>query len=294
MKEPVFIGAATAIITPFSGAGIDYHAYDCLLEKQIDAGIQAIVVCGTTGEASTMSMMEKQELIDHTVRFVKDQCKVIAGIGTNSTEHSIEMAKIAYNCGADSLLAVTPYYNKCTQEGLVQHYCAIADSTPLPLITYNVPGRTGVNIAPETCKRLSAHSKINGLKEAGGNISQVARIKGQCEEDFHIWSGNDDQITAIMSLGGCGVISVLSNIYPKLVVKLVNACLEGNYALSASLQCAYMPFIDGLFSEVNPIPIKAVLSAQGLCEDTLRLPLVPMSSQNRNKLLQILHSLPKE
>ncbi len=293
MKKPVFIGAATAIVTPFSSNDIDFASYDRILSLQLAAGIHGIVVCGTTGEASTMTLEEKQKLFEHTVEFVDHRCVVIAGVGTNNTASSVQMAKTAQQCGVDGLLAVTPYYNKCTQEGLIRHYYTIADSTPLPLITYNVPGRTGVNIKPETCLALSRHPNINGIKEASGSISQIARIAHCCGESFHIWAGNDDQITATMSLGGCGVISVLSNLRPKVVVEIVNACLKGDYTRSAQLQAVNMPLIDGLFSEVNPIPVKAALHSLGLCQDDLRLPLTRMSETARNLLLQALQTCPE-
>lgn len=294
MKKPVFTGAATAIVTPFLNDKIDLVAYDRLLEQQLSGGISAIVVSGTTGEASTMTVEEKCELLQHTVQYIHGRCKVIAGVGTNNTAVTVNLAQLAEQYGADALLAVTPYYNKCSQDGLVRHYYAIADATSLPLIVYNVPSRTGVNITPETCQVLSAHPNINGIKEASGNISQVARIRNLCADELYIWSGNDDQITATMALGGKGIISVLSNVYPKAVVKIAQACLNGDFSHSAALQAYYMPLIDALFSDVNPIPVKAALDALHLCSDELRLPLTRLDEKKREKLLLALHSCKEE
>ena len=284
MKEPVFTGVATAIVTPFVKNEIDFEGFDLILARQMQAGISAVVVCGTTGEASTLSTEEKEKLLRHTVAYCAGRCKVIAGVGTNSTAASIRLAALAASCGADALLAVTPYYNKASQAGLAAHYFAIADATSLPLITYNVPSSTGVNLLPETCLKLSRHPNINGVKEASGSISQVARILSLCGEDFNVWSGNDDQITATMALGGKGIISVLSNIRPRITVEIADACLHHDYSASAALQCAYMPLIDALFSDVNPIPVKAALKDMGVCEETLRLPLTPMDAEKRMKL----------
>lgn len=287
MNKPIFVGTATALITPFHEGAIDYRAYDRILEEQLEARVGALVVCGTTGEASTLSAGEKTALWKHTVEFSKGKVRIIAGIGTNSTENSVQLAKIALDCGADGLLAVTPYYNKCTQEGLIAHYTAIAEETSLPLIVYNVPSRTGVNLLPETWARLSEHPRINGIKEASGNISQIARCMGSKT----VWSGNDDQIVPVMSLGGRGVISVLSNLCPKAVVELTDACLRGDFTAGASLQLRYLPLIDLLFSEVNPIPIKAAMWMRGLCSNELRLPLTEMSKEKRFVLKKAMEEL---
>ena len=284
MKEPVFIGAATAVVTPYHNNEIDFAAYDRLLDTQLSAGIAAIVVCGTTGEASTLRLEEKAAMYRHTVTYVGGRCKVIAGVGSNNTAASVVAAKTAQDCGVDGLLAVTPYYNKCSQDGLVAHYYSIADATPLPLITYNVPSRTGVNLLPETCLKLSKHPNINGVKEAGGSIAQAARIISLCKEELNLWSGNDDQIVATMAIGGKGVISVLSNVRPSAVVRMAEACQHSDYKAAAQLQIAYMPLIDALFSDVNPIPVKAALQAMGICSDEVRLPLTPMSVEKRTKL----------
>lgn len=288
MKQPVFIGAATAIVTPFSGGQIDTESYLRLLNLQAESEIHAIVVCGTTGEASTLSREERYALYHLTHTYLKGKKKWIAGIGTNCTSASIALAKEAEAAGADALLAVTPYYNKCTQNGLIRHYTAIADSTALPLILYNVPSRTGVDLSAESCKILSQHPRINGIKEAGGSISKVAKIRALCGDQLHIWSGNDDQTVPIMVLGGKGVISVLSNLCPNRVAKLCKACLEEDYRLASQLQCKALPLIDQLFCEVNPIPVKAALASLRLCKNELRLPLTPLSEAHNVALQKIL------
>ena len=288
MKQPVFIGAATAIVTPFFKGELDQEAYLRILKLQAESEINAIVVCGTTGEASTLNGQERKTLYQLTHTYLGKKKKWIAGIGTNSTSASIALAKEAEAAGADALLAVTPYYNKCTQRGLIEHYTAIADSTELPLILYNVPSRTGVDISVESCKLLSQHPRINGIKEAGGSISKVAMIRSLCGNQLHIWSGNDDQTVPIMSLGGKGVISVLSNLCPNRVAKICKACLKQNYHLAAQLQCNALALIQQLFCEVNPIPVKAALASLRLCKNELRLPLTPISEENREALLKSL------
>ncbi len=288
MKTPIFQGTATALITPFCEDGIDFPALDLLLEQQLVAGIPALVICGTTGEASTLSREEKAQLWMHCVHFVDGACKIIAGVGSNATQNSIELAQSAQICGVDALLAVTPYYNKCTQRGLIAHYTAIAEATTLPLILYNVPSRTGVNISPESCTILSKHPRINGIKEASGDFGQLSHILQQ--SDMNVWSGNDDQIVPTMAMGGQGVISVLSNLCPKAVQSITQACLAGDYPSAARLQLQYLPLIDALFSEVNPIPIKAALAAKGLCKNILRLPLTPLSVSSQVSLYQAMEA----
>ncbi len=277
LKQPVFSGVATALVTPFSGGRIDWSALDGLLERQLAAKIPALVLAGTTGEASTLSAEEKSALWRHCADFVRSRAVLIAGVGTNDTAASVRLARLAADCGADALLAVTPYYNKCTQEGLIAHYTALADATPLPLILYNVPSRTGVNLLPETALRLSAHPRIAGLKEASGSISQVAKVKALCGEAFHVWSGNDDQTVPMLSLGADGVISVLSNLLPEQTAAMVHAAQRGDRDEAAYLQLQLLPLIDALFSRVNPIPVKAALARMGLCQNELRLPMTPMS-----------------
>lgn len=276
LKQPVFSGVATALVTPFSGGRIDWSALDGLLERQLAAKIPALVLAGTTGEASTLSAEEKSALWRHCADYVRSRAVLIAGVGTNDTAASVRLARLASDCGADALLAVTPYYNKCTQDGLAVHYTAIADATALPLILYNVPGRTGVNLLPETARRLSAHPRIAGLKEASGSISQAAKVKALCGEAFSVWSGNDDQTVPMLSLGADGVISVLSNLLPGQTAAMVHAAQRGDRDEAAYLQLQLLPLIDALFSRVNPIPVKAALALRGLCKNELRLPLTPM------------------
>lgn len=282
MKDPIFLGTATALVTPFDGDGIDFSSLDLLLKKQLDAKIPALILCGTTGEGSTLSKEEKAQLWMHCVHYADGACKIIAGIGSNSTQNAVDLAQTAERCGVDGLLAVTPYYNKCTQDGLVEHYLTVAAASTLPLITYNVPSRTGMTMSTESCRRLSTHPKINGIKDAGGNISQTAQLCAL--PNSYLWSGNDDQIVPIMSLGGCGVISVLSNLCPEVVKSITDLCLAGQYKRAADLQLQYLPLIEALFYEVNPIPIKAALASQGLCRDLLRLPLTPLSPKGRRRL----------
>ena len=291
LKKPIFSGVATALVTPFSDGKLDLAAYDCLLETQHD--VQALVVTGTTGESPTLTGAEKAALWRHTAQRKHGGCKVIAGVGTNCTADSVRQARIARDCGVDALLAVTPYYNKCTQAGLIEHYSAIADATELPLLLYNVPSRTGVNLLPETCKILSEHPSINGVKEAGGDLKQVAAIRELCGDALNIWSGNDDQTAAVMALGGRGVISVLSNVRPKAAAALTAAAQAGDDATAAALQARYLPLIAALFSEVNPIPVKAALQAMGLCSEELRLPLTPISAGNRAALHAALLACPE-
>ena len=218
----------------------------------------------------------------HCVHYTDSACKVIAGIGSNNTQTAADLAQTAERCGVDGLLAVTPYYNKCTPEGLREHYISIANASSLPLITYNVPSRTGMNMTTDSCRKLSTHPRINGIKDAGGNISQTAQLCAL--PNSYVWSGNDDQIVPIMSLGGCGVISVLSNLCPKVVKTITDLCMTGQYKRAAELQLQYLPLIDALFYEVNPIPIKAALASQGLCKNLLRLPLTPLSREGQKKL----------
>lgn len=292
MKQPVFSGVATALVTPFSDGRIDWGALDGLLERQLAAKIPALVLAGTTGEASTLSVEEKSALWRHCADFVKNRAVLIAGVGTNDTAASVRLARLAADCGADALLAVTPYYNKCTQDGLAAHYTAIADATALPLILYNVPSRTGVNLLPETALRLSAHPRIAGLKEACGSISQAAKVKALCGTSFSVWSGNDDQIVPMLALGAEGVISVLSNLLPEQTLSMVRAAQQGDEAEAAELQLTLQPLIEALFCRVNPIPVKAALALRGLCKNELRLPLTPMPLEEARPLFSELLEQP--
>lgn len=280
MRKPLFIGSGTAIVTPFTKNGVDLDALARLIDFQLSDGTDALIVCGTTGEASTMSYAERMQTIAFCVERVNGRVPVIAGSGSNSTANAIALGKDALRAGADGLLVVTPYYNKATQAGLIRHYTAIADEAEKPIILYHVPSRTGVTIAPETCAQLAEHPNINGIKEASGNLSAIQAIKNLCPEDFSIWSGNDDETAAICMLGGQGVISVAANIIPKQMHQLVQLCLTNNFAAAGKLQLKLKDLCDTLFCEVNPIPVKTALAMMGLCEETLRLPLCPPSNTN--------------
>ncbi len=284
MKKIIFKGCGTAICTPFSDNGINYDALKSLLEFQISEGTDAIIVCGTTGEASTMSTEEKKSVIKFTVETVANRIPVIVGTGSNNTISAIELTKYAEEVGADGALLVTPYYNKTTQAGLISHYTAIANSTTLPLILYNVPSRTGLNILPSTCLELSKIPNIVAIKEASGNISQVAEIAHLCKDNLYIYSGNDDQIVPILSLGGIGVISVLSNVLPKYTHDIVNDYMNGNIKSAMRAQLDSLPLIKALFCEVNPIPVKEALNQIGYNFGKPRLPLVELSASNKEIL----------
>lgn len=263
MKKNLFIGCGTALVTPFTEDSINFIELEKLLEFQIEQGADSIIICGTTGESSTMSLKEKKEVIEFAVKIVHKRIPVIAGTGGNNTKEVITLSQYAEEVGVDGLLLVTPYYNKTTQAGLVAHYSEIAKNVTLPIILYNVPSRTGVNIEPKTCFELSKISNIVGIKEASGNLSQIAEIASLCKDDLWIYSGNDDQILPILSLGGIGVISVLSNLAPKFVHNMVFDYLSGNFTLAKDSQIKSIPLIHCLFSEVNPIPVKAALNKMG-------------------------------
>ena len=285
MKTPLFIGCGTAISTPFTENGVNFDEFKKLIEFQISEGIDALIVCGTTGEAATMTDSERKETIKFAIDTVASRVPVIIGTGSNNTTSAIEMSKYAESVGADGLLVVTPYYNKATQKGLVAHYSAIAESVKIPIIVYSVPSRTGVNITPETCLELSKIPNIVAIKEASGNLSQIAEIAHLCEENLHIYSGNDDQVLPILSLGGLGVISVLSNIAPKKTSKMVHDFLNGNIEEARKVQLNSLPLIKALFSEVNPIPVKEALNIMGYNYGTPRLPLTPLTEKNREILI---------
>lgn len=286
--------SGTAIATPFDERGINFEEYKKLVEFQIVQGADAIIVCGTTGESSTMSNTEKEDLIKFTVDIVDKRIPVIAGTGGNNTANVIELSKYAETVGADGLLVVTPYYNKTTQQGLVSHYTAIANSVSLPIILYNVPSRTGLNITPETYLELSKIENIVAVKEASGNISQVAKIAELCGDNLNIYSGNDDQVLSILSLGGLGVISVLSNIYPKYVHNMVINYLSGKHEEALKAQLNSLSLINALFSEVNPIPIKEALNILGFNFGKPRLPLVEMSETGKENLQHIIENFAKK
>ncbi len=285
MKNTIFTGAATAIVTPLNENGIDFDAFHKLIEWQIAEGIDAIVVAGTTGEGSTLTDEEHKAAIKFCVETVAGRVPVIAGTGSNDIAYAINLTKYACEVGADAMLLVTPYYNKATQNGLIKSFTAVADASTKPCILYNVPSRTGCNLKPETCAVLAKHPNIVAIKEASGDISQVAAISHLCGDELDIYSGNDDQIVPVMSLGGKGVISVLSNLLPRETSDMCHAYLDGNCKAALDMQLKYLPLIDSLFCEVNPIPVKAAMSAMGYCDNYLRLPLTPMEAANVQRLL---------
>ena len=284
MKKPIFQGVATALVTPIDERGIDFDAFGKLIDAQINAGVNALVVCGTTGECSTLNDEEHCAAIEFCVKRVNKRVPVIAGTGSNDTAYAIWLTKQAERAGADAALVVTPYYNKTTQQGLVKMFGAIAESTTLPLILYNVPSRTGVNIEPDTYVALSKYENIVAIKEANGNISKIVETVSKLGGALDIYSGNDDQIVPILACGGKGVISVLSNVCPKETVLLCDRFFQGDVKGSMELQSKYNSLISLLFCETNPIPVKAAMAKLGFCEDFLRLPLVPMEDEHRKKL----------
>lgn len=276
----LFTGCGVAIATPFNEDGtVDFESYRNLINWQIDEGIDAIITCGTSGEASTLDDDEHVETVKFCVDVTAGRVPVIAGAGSNDTKHGLNLAKRIAETGVDGLLLVTPYYNKCSQQGLIQHYTATADAVSVPCILYSVPGRTGVNIAPETVAELSKHPNIIGIKEASGNISQVAEICRLVPDDFAVYSGNDDMVVPLMSLGGVGYISVIANIMPKESVEMSKSFLEGNIERARELQLSMKPIIDSMFADVNPIPVKAALAKMGIIKPYFRLPLCPPSPQ---------------
>lgn len=288
MKNTVFTGAATAIATPFKGNEIDYEQFGRLIDWQIEQGINAIVVAGTTGEGSTLTDEEHKAVIKYCVEKVAGRVPVIAGTGSNDTAYAIALTKYACEVGADAMLLITPYYNKATQKGMIESFRLVADASTKPCILYNVPSRTGCNLLPESVAELSKHPNIVAIKEACGNISQIAKVAALCGDDMDIYSGNDDQIVPILSLGGKGVISVLSNIAPTDTVLMCKKFFDGDIKGAASMQLDYLELIDALFCEVNPIPVKAAVSAMGFGENSLRLPLTPMESAHEAILLALM------
>lgn len=285
MKKIIFRGCGTAISTPFDENGVNFAEFEKLLEFQIRNGADSIIVCGTTGESSTMTDSERKETIKFAVDIVNGRIPVIAGTGSNCTASAIELSKFATNVGVDGILVVTPYYNKATQTGLIEHYKAIANAVPnTPIIMYSVPSRTGVNILPETCLELSKIENIVAIKEASGNLSQVAKIASLCGDNLNIYSGNDDQVLPILSLGGIGVISVFSNIAPQKFSNMIKDFWAGNLEKAKKVQLESLDLIDALFCEVNPIPVKAALNLMGYNFGNPRLPLTPISPKNLEKL----------
>ena len=290
-KKTLFTGVATALITPTNESGVDFDNFGKLIDWQIEEGINALVICGTTGEASTLNDEEHIAAVEYAVKRANGRIPIIAGTGSNDTAHAVMMTKVCCDKGADGVLCVTPYYNKATQTGLIKSYTAIADASAKPVIVYNVPSRTGVNIEPKTCLALSEHPNIAAIKEASGNISQVLETATLIKGKMDIYSGNDDQIVPILALGGKGVISVLSNPAPKLALDICNKWFAGDAEGSLALQQKALPFIKALFSQVNPIPVKAAMARLGFCEDYLRLPLVPMEEPFRTRLYECMDAL---
>ena len=291
VKVPVFKGSCTAIVTPFNEHGVDYERLKKNIEFQYENGTSAIVVCGTTGENATHTPNEHDELVRVTVRTVNGRMKVIAGIGSNNTESALRAAENAKYSGADAVLMVTPYYNKTTQKGLIEHFSYVADRVDIPMILYNVPSRTGIGITADTCKALSQHPNINGIKEASGDIALAARIRSLCGNDLYIWSGNDDCTIPLMSLGALGVISVASNIVPGTVAKLCALCLDGSYAEATELYAKYASLFSALFIETNPIPVKAAMKMMGMDSGILRLPLTEISQESFEALLKAMRDV---
>ncbi len=289
-KNTVFRGAATALITPLTPDGIDYAAFGRVIDWQINEGINALVIAGTTGEGSTLTDEEHREAIRFSVERAAGRVPIIAGTGSNDTDYAISLSRYACQVGADALLVVTPYYNKATQKGLIAMYNAIADAVDKPIILYNVPSRTGVNIEPATYLALAEHPNIVGIKEANGNISKIVETAALVGDVLDIYSGNDDQVVPILSMGGSGVISVLSNVLPRKTVEMCDRFFAGDAAGSAALQCELLPLINALFCEVNPIPVKAAMAAMGWCENWLRLPLTPMEDAHWQRLKALMEA----
>lgn len=285
MKTPLFTGSSVAIVTPMHADGsVNYEKLSQLIELQIQGGTSAITICGTTGESATLKDPEHIAVIAHCVKAVAGRIKVIAGTGSNETDHAVYLSQEAQKAGADGLLLVTPYYNKCSPKGLVRHYMTVANSVQIPAIVYNVPSRTGVSMGVDIYRQLSEHPLINGVKEASGNTELVLRTMAACGDDFNIWSGNDTQIVPLMAMGCKGVISVLANICPSATAELAGACLQGDYQKAAAMQVRYMELIDALFCEVNPIPVKTALNFMGMEVGPLRMPLCEMEDAAKARL----------
>lgn len=284
MKTPIFTGCGVAIVTPFRGGDVDYGAFRALIDWQIESGTDAIIVCGTTGEAATLTPTERRKVIEVCVEQVNRRVPVIAGSGSNSTARAVELSKEAEKLGTDGLLVVTPYYNKATQKGLVRHYFAVADAVDTPVIVYNVPSRTGVKCTAETYAILAEHPNINGVKEASGDFALITDTVNLCPADFSVWSGNDEETAAITLLGGRGVISVAANIVPREMHALCELCFDNDFVAAGDLQLKLSELLRTLFCEVNPIPVKAAMEELGLCTGEMRLPLCDISPENRKRV----------
>lgn len=283
-KKSIFKGAATALVTPFLNGEVDYDALHRLIDRQIENGIDALVICGTTGESATLSDKEHREVLSFALDTVAGRVPMIAGTGSNDTAHAIETSRFASSLGYDALLVVTPYYNKATERGLIRSFSAIADASEAPIILYNVPTRTCCNITLSVYRELAKHENIVAVKEASGNISAIAELLAECGDNFDVYSGNDDQTLPLLSLGGAGVISVASNIIPEKMAGLCRAWFDGDIALCRDLHVRYLRLMKAMFCEVNPIPVKTALSFMGICSDEVRLPLCEMGDANRERL----------
>ena len=291
MKTPIFTGAATAIVTPFRGNTVDYDKMAELIDMQYEGGVSALIVCGTTGENATQPVAEHEKLVDFCVKKTAGRMKIIAGVGSNDTMTSVRLATSAKVSGADGILMVTPYYNKTTQRGLVAHFSTVADQVDIPMILYNVPGRTGIGLTAETYKILSKHPNINGTKEASGDFSLFSRTRALCGDELFVWSGNDDNTVPMMAMGALGVISVASNIVPQAVADLCKLCLDGDFKAATQLYFKYADLFEKLFIEVNPIPVKTAMNLLGMDVGNLRLPLVDMAPETLAKLKASLTNL---
>lgn len=291
MKEPLFTGVCTALVTPFSENGINYAMLDRLIERQLAAGVSAVAVCGTTGEAATLTPQERRALVAHTVRFTDGRCKVIAGAGTNCTRDAVELARAARDVGADGLLVVTPYYNKTSQAGLIAHYETVAAAVEIPVIVYNVPSRTGMTITAETYTALSQIENIVGVKEASGDLALVSRIRNLCRDALFVYSGSDELAVPMMSVGAKGLISTTANLVPRKFVRMLRACEKGDYLKAGDMQVGLMPLIDAMFCDVNPIPVKEALRMAGYDAGPCRPPLCEPSQELRSRLEALLPTI---
>ena len=288
MKEPVFTGCAAALVTPFKDGEVDFPALGRLIELQIAGGCAAVVVCATTGESAVLSYPEHKAIVGEAVRCARGRIPVIAGAGSNSTDHALTLIRQAEEAGADGTLLVTPYYNKTSQAGLIRHYSYLADRAEKPILLYDVPARTGMAIAPETLAELSRHPRIAGVKAAGTDLDAISRAMRLCPADFSFYSGNDSLTLPLMALGAKGVISVCANLIPEAMSELTRLCLAGDYRDAASLHYEYLELMEALFLDVNPIPVKAAMAAAGLCSGELRLPLTELSGEKRAKLISLM------
>ena len=291
MKNTVFKGMATALVTPMTADGVDYATLERFVEFQISSGINALIAVGTTGESATLTPQERKDVIRFVVRQANGRVPVIAGTGTNNTQHVLDFTRSACDDGADAVLVVTPYYNKATQNGLIAHYTAVADAATKPVIMYNVPSRTGCNLLPDTVAKLAEHPNIAGLKEASGNMSQVVEIIAKCGDKLDVYSGEDALTVPMMAMGAAGCISVLSNVMPKEATQMTDKVFAGDMAGAAAMQCQFLPLINALFSEVNPIPAKAAVAAMGFGEEYVRMPLSLLEPKNRENLFNQMKKL---